>query len=319
MKVSCSAVSAHTRRCSRTRPATPPASRPPSIQTCASSFPFQTFGFPRLCQPRIRDRPGTTCGARLRPSRRRTVREPTGAPRPACLGIPDAALRRLNGRWRGSLLLGGVLDLFSAALYILPAPATVLQPAESAAIESSMTRKTLFFMEFSFPGLKPSPAYRKARVLSIGHPPAKAGSPPRPKRPRPTLACPCRAFHGNALGCTNDQDIRIDGRRYGPESWGWEQPGCRPAALALFIDDLHRILQEHAAGKLASCSTLADAQSQVDAARALQRHRPRAGSVPGAVRRTERRRGPQRRVPHRAYFSPRLKQSLVSMLGGKPS
>ena len=31
------------------------------------------------------------------------------------------------------------------------------------------------------------------------------------------------------------------------------------------IDDLHRILQEHAAGKLASCSTLADAQSQVDA------------------------------------------------------
>ena len=67
-----------------------------------------------------------------------------------------------------------------------------------------------------------------------------------------------------------------------PKSWGWEQPGCRgPAALALFIDDLHRILQEHAAGKLASCSTLADAQSQVDAARALQRHRPRAGSVPG--------------------------------------
>lgn len=51
-----------------------------------------------------------------------------------------------------------------------------------------------------------------------------------------------------------------------PKSWGWEQPGCRgPAALALFIDDLHRILQEHAAGKLASCSTLADAQSQVDA------------------------------------------------------
>ena len=88
----------------------------------------------------------------LRPSRRRTVREPTGdkKPRPACLGIPDAALRRLNGRWRGSLLLGGVLDLFSAALYILARPATVLQPAESAAIESSMTRKTLFFMEFSF-------------------------------------------------------------------------------------------------------------------------------------------------------------------------
>ena len=112
---------------------------------------------------------------------------------------------------------------------------------------------------------KPSPAYRKAHVLSIGHPLAKAGR-RRPKRAGPTLACPCRAFHGNALGCTNDQNIRIDGRRYGPESWGWEQPGCRgPAALALFIDDLHRILQEHAAGKLASCSTLADAQSQVDA------------------------------------------------------
>ena len=102
--------------------------------------------------------------------------------------------------------------------------------------------------------------------MSIGHPPAKAGSPPRPKRPRPTLACPCRAFHGNALGCTNDQDIRIDGRRYGPEKLGlgtaW-LPGSGGAGP--FIDDLHRILQEHAAGKLASCSTLADAQSQVDA------------------------------------------------------
>ncbi|WZB70723.1 hypothetical protein WJ968_36610 [Achromobacter xylosoxidans] len=36
-------------------------------------------------------------------------------------------------------------------------------------------------------------------------------------------------------------------RATAPKSWGWEQPGCRgPAALALFIDDLHRILQEHA-------------------------------------------------------------------------
>ncbi|WZB61503.1 hypothetical protein WJ970_30490 [Achromobacter xylosoxidans] len=102
--------------------------------------------------------------------------------------------------------------------------------------------------------------------MSIGHPPAKAGSPPLPKRPCSTLACPCRAFHGNALGCTNDQDIRIDGRRYGPEKLGlgtaW-LPGSGGAGP--FIDDLHRILQEHADGKLASCSTLADAQSQVDA------------------------------------------------------
>ena len=50
-----------------------------------------------------------------------------------------------------------------------------------------------------------------------------------------------------------------------PQAWGWEQPQCRgQAALALFIDDLHRILQNYTAGKLAASSTLADAQEQVD-------------------------------------------------------
>ncbi|WZB75023.1 hypothetical protein WJ972_34135 [Achromobacter insuavis] len=50
-----------------------------------------------------------------------------------------------------------------------------------------------------------------------------------------------------------------------PWAWGWEQPQCRgQAALALFIDDLHRILQNYTAGRLAASATLADAQEQVD-------------------------------------------------------
>ncbi|MNX69915.1 hypothetical protein D3C86_1011500 [compost metagenome] len=52
---------------------------------------------------------------------------------------------------------GVVAYFFSAAPSIFspprwmsfPAPATVLQPAESAAIESNMTRKTLFFINIS--------------------------------------------------------------------------------------------------------------------------------------------------------------------------
>lgn len=106
-----------------------------------------------------------------------------------------------------------------------------------------------------------------------------------------------------------------------PKSWGWEQPGCRgPAALALFIDDLHRILQEHAAGKLASCSTLADAQSQVDALLARYNNIARAPEVfqgqSVELKEGVDRSGVSHTVP---IFSPRLKQSLVSMLGGKPS
>ena len=87
-----------------------------------------------------------------------------------------------------------------------------------------------------------------------------------------------------------------------------------------FIDDLHRILQEHAAGKLASCSTLADAQSQVDALLARYNDIARAPEVfqgqSVELKEGVDRSGVSHTVP---IFSPRLKQSLLSMLGGKPS
>jgi len=50
------------------------------------------------------------------------------------------------------------------------------------------------------------------------------------------------------------------------QDWGWQQPHCHgQAALALFIDDLHRVLQAHAAQQLAVAAPLAAAQEQVDA------------------------------------------------------
>lgn len=49
-------------------------------------------------------------------------------------------------------------------------------------------------------------------------------------------------------------------------TWGWQQPDCRgQAALALFIDDLHRVLQAHAAQQMVATTPLAAAQEQVDA------------------------------------------------------
>ncbi|ALX83148.1 hypothetical protein A7P25_20800 [Achromobacter xylosoxidans] len=105
-----------------------------------------------------------------------------------------------------------------------------------------------------------------------------------------------------------------------PVAWGWEQPQCRgQAALALFIDDLHRILQAHAAGQLAASSTLADAQEQVDDL--LARYNEIAGApeifLGQSVQLKEGvdRSGVSHTVP---IFSARLKQSLVAMLGQGP-
>ncbi|MBO9332417.1 hypothetical protein A6B37_22845 [Achromobacter sp. HZ01] len=102
-----------------------------------------------------------------------------------------------------------------------------------------------------------------------------------------------------------------------PQGWGWEQPECRgQAALALFIDDLHRILQAHAAGKLASSGTLDDAQRDVD--ELLVRYNE-IGAAPDIFlgQTVELKEGVDRNgVSHTVpIFSARLKQSLVSMLG----
>ncbi|MCW0210712.1 hypothetical protein WHX56_13500 [Achromobacter veterisilvae] len=102
-----------------------------------------------------------------------------------------------------------------------------------------------------------------------------------------------------------------------PQGWGWEQPQCRgQAALALFIDDLHRILQAHAAGKLADSSTLADAQRDVNE---LVARYNEIGAAPDIFlgQSVELKEGVDRNgVSHTVpIFSPRLKQSLVSMLG----
>ncbi|CUI46432.1 hypothetical protein [Achromobacter xylosoxidans] len=106
----------------------------------------------------------------------------------------------------------------------------------------------------------------------------------------------------------------------GPQTWGWEQPQCRgQAALALFIDDLHRILQAHAAGQLAASSTLADAQEQVD--QLLVRYNDIAAApeifLGQSVQLKEGvdRSGVSHTIP---IFSSRLKQSLVAMLGQAP-
>ena len=103
----------------------------------------------------------------------------------------------------------------------------------------------------------------------------------------------------------------------GPQGWGWQQPQCRgQAALALFIDDLHRILQAHAAGKLADSSTLADAQAQVNELLARY-HEISAAPYIFQGQSVQLKEGIDRSgVSHTVpIFSPRLKQSLVSMLG----
>lgn len=104
------------------------------------------------------------------------------------------------------------------------------------------------------------------------------------------------------------------------EGWGWEQPRCRgQAALALFIDDLHRILQAHAAGRLADSSTLVDAQEQVDELLARYNEINAAPEIflgqTVELKEGVDRNGVSHTVP---IFSARLKQSLVSMLGQSP-
>lgn len=106
----------------------------------------------------------------------------------------------------------------------------------------------------------------------------------------------------------------------GPQGWGWEQPQCRgQAALALFIDDLHRILQAHTAGKLAASSTLADAQEHVNELLARYNEISAAPDIflgqSVELKEGVDRSGVSHTVP---IFSPRLKQSLVSMLGQGP-
>ncbi len=101
------------------------------------------------------------------------------------------------------------------------------------------------------------------------------------------------------------------------QGWGWEQPNCRGrTALSLFIDDVHRILQAHTAGKLADSSTLADAQDQIDAL--LDRYiEIKAAPDIFDGQSVELKEGVDRSgVLHTVpIFSPRLKQSLMSVLG----
>ncbi len=86
--------------------------------------------------------------------------------------------------------------------------------------------------------------------------------------------------------------------------------------MALFIDDLHRILQTHAAGKLADSSTLADAQRDVNELLARYNEIAAAPDIflgqSVELKEGVDRNGVSHTVP---IFSPRLKQSLVSMLG----
>lgn len=105
-----------------------------------------------------------------------------------------------------------------------------------------------------------------------------------------------------------------------PQGWGWEQPQCRgQAALALFIDDLHRILQAYAAGKLADSGTLADAQRNVNELLARYNEINAAPEIflgqSVELKEGVDRNGVSHTIP---IFSPRLKQSLVSMLGQAP-
>ncbi|HYG42589.1 MAG TPA: hypothetical protein VEA17_06680, partial [Bordetella sp.] len=62
------------------------------------------------------------------------------------------------------------------------------------------------------------------------------------------------------------------------QGWGWQQPDCRgQAALALFIDDLHRVLQARTAQQLVVGAPLAATQEQVDA---LLAHYIESGKAP---------------------------------------
>jgi len=98
--------------------------------------------------------------------------------------------------------------------------------------------------------------------------------------------------------------------------WGWQQPGHGQAALALFIDDLHRVLQAHAARRLAGAAPLSAAQEQVDALLARYVELRKAPDIfegqSVTLKEGTDRDGVSHTVP---IFSPHLKQALVAMLG----
>lgn len=100
--------------------------------------------------------------------------------------------------------------------------------------------------------------------------------------------------------------------------WGWQQPAHGQSALALFIDDLHRVLQAHAARRLTGAAPLASAQEQVDSLIAHYVELRRAPEIfdgqSVTLKEGTDRDGVSHTVP---IFSPHLKQSLVAMLGGQ--
>ncbi|MCD0505719.1 hypothetical protein [Bordetella petrii] len=101
------------------------------------------------------------------------------------------------------------------------------------------------------------------------------------------------------------------------QGWGWQQPNCHgQAALALFIDDLHRILQAHTAQQLAGEAPLAAAQERVDTLLARYVETRKAPDIFDGQSVTLKegvdRDGVSHTVP---IFSPRLKQALIAMLG----
>jgi len=99
------------------------------------------------------------------------------------------------------------------------------------------------------------------------------------------------------------------------QGWGWQQPSHGQAALALFIDDLHRVLQAHAAQRLAGPAPLAAAQEQVDALLARYVELRKAPDIfegqSVTLKEGTDRQGVSHTIP---IFSPRLKQALVAML-----
>ncbi|MEI2418019.1 hypothetical protein V8Z80_17705 [Orrella sp. JC864] len=98
--------------------------------------------------------------------------------------------------------------------------------------------------------------------------------------------------------------------------WGYERPDCRGAnALGLFIDDLHRVLDEHTAGREASPLAVMAAQQGVDR---LLAHYVRKGAQPSAfngqsvtLRHAMDKQGVHHVVP---IFSPVLKGALTALL-----
>ncbi|MDM9558675.1 MULTISPECIES: hypothetical protein [Bordetella] len=100
------------------------------------------------------------------------------------------------------------------------------------------------------------------------------------------------------------------------QDWGWQQPHCRgQAALALFIDDLHRVLQAHSAQRLAGPAPLAAAQEQVDALLARYVELRTAPDIFDGQSVTLKEGVDRDGVTHTVpIFSPQLKQALVAML-----